>query len=158
MPEDERNFTPFLWPVQPENTDSYFQIFRFTSVPFGTASSPFMIHATIDLHLSKFKSCVSKDIQCNIYVDNIISGYDTETELVQYNTQTQNIMNKANFNLRSWASTLQQIATADKTIDHNTTVQIFGLFWNTCTDTLSLTPKALPSSSIVSKSSVLHNI
>ena len=39
--EDDRNFTHFLWPMQPENPDSAFQTFRFTSVPFGTASSPF---------------------------------------------------------------------------------------------------------------------
>ena len=44
----DRDFTQFLWPLQPENPDSTFQVFRFTSVPFGTASSPFMLHATID--------------------------------------------------------------------------------------------------------------
>ena len=63
---------------------------------FGTASSPFMLHATIYLHLHKFQLCASEDIQRNIYVDNIISGCDTETELVQYYTQTQNIINKTN--------------------------------------------------------------
>ena len=69
-------------------------------------------------------------------------------------------MKRANFNLRSWASnsiSLQRIAAADKTIDHNTTVQILGLLWNTCTDTMSLAPKSLPSSNIVSKRSVLQD-
>jgi len=47
--EADRDFTHFLWPLQPENSpDNNFQVFRFTSVPFGTASSPFMLHATID--------------------------------------------------------------------------------------------------------------
>jgi len=158
--EDDRDCTRFLWPVEPENPDSHFQIFRFTSVPFGTASSPFMLHATIDLHLHKFQSPVSEDIQHNIYVDNVISGCDTETELVQYYTEARNIMKQANFNLRSWASnstTLQQVTTADKTIDNNTTVQILGLLWNTCTDTMSLSPKSLPSSNMVSKRSVLQD-
>ena len=97
---------------------------------------------------------ISEDIQRNIYVDNIISGCDTEAQLVEYYTQARNIMKQANFNLRSWASnsiSLQRIAAADKTIDHNTTVQIIGLLWNTCTDTMSLAPKSLPSSNIVSK-------
>ena len=146
--------------MQPENPDSSFQTFRFTSVPFGTASSPFMLHATINLHLRKFQSYVSEDIQRNIYVDNIISGCDTETQLLHYYTEARDIMSQANFNLRSWASnstTLQQIATADKTIDHKTTVQILGLLWNTCTDTMSLTPKPLPTSNMVSKRSVLQD-
>ena len=158
--EDDRNLTHFLWPMQPENPDSSFQTFHFTSVPFGTASSPFMLHATINLHLRKFQSYVAEDIQCNIYVDNIISSCDTETQLVHYYTKARDIMSQANFNLRSWASNstiLQQIATADKTIDHNTTVQILGLLWNTCTDTMSLTPKSLPASNIVSKCSVLQD-
>ena len=158
--EDDRNFTRFLWPVQPENPDSLLQTFRFTSVPFGTASSPFMLHATIDLHLRTFHSCVSEDIQRNIYVDNIISGCDTEVQLLEYYTQARNFMQQANFNLRSWASnsiTLQQIATANKTIDHITTVQILGLLWNTCTDTMSLAPKSLPSSNIITKRSVLQD-
>ena len=49
-------------------------VFHLTSVPFGTTNSPFMLHATIDLHLHKFQSCASEDIQHNIYADNIISG------------------------------------------------------------------------------------
>ena len=45
----------------------------------------------------------------------------------------------------------------NKTIDHNTNVQILGLLWNTRTDTMSLAPKSLPSSNIVSKRSVLQD-
>ena len=40
--EKDKNFTCFLWPLQPENLYSQFQIFHFTSVPFGTASSLLM--------------------------------------------------------------------------------------------------------------------
>ena len=159
--EADRDFTRFLWPLQPENPDSNLQVFRFTSVPFGTASSPFMLHATIDLHLCKYQSPVSEeDIRRNIYVDNIISGLDTEAQLIQYYTQARHIMSQANFNLRLWATnstTLQKIATADKSIDANTTVHVLGLLWNTSTDTLSLVPKALPSSNIVSKRNILQD-
>ena len=74
----DRDFTRFLWPRELECADSDLQVYRFASVPFSTASSPFMLHATIDLHLHKFKSPVAKDIRKNIYVDNIISGCTTE--------------------------------------------------------------------------------
>ena len=84
----DRDFTRFLWPREPENVDSEFQVYRFASVPFGTASSPFMLNATIDLHLNKFQSPVSDDIRKNIYVDNIISGCTTEDHLIQYYHQS----------------------------------------------------------------------
>jgi len=89
--EDDRNFTHILWPLQPENPDSRFQIFLFASISFGTASSPFMLHATIDLHLHKFQSPVSEDIQCNICIDNVISRRNSEF-FVQYYTQAWNII------------------------------------------------------------------
>ena len=99
LDQSDRDFTRFLWPIQPENPDSTLQVFRFTSVPFGTASSPFMLHATIDLHLRKYQSPISEDIRRNIYVDNIISGCDTDTQLFQYYSQARHIMSQANFNL-----------------------------------------------------------
>ena len=127
----------------------------------GTASSPFMLRPTIDLHLRKYQSPVSEDIRRNIYIDNIISGLDTEAKLTQYYTQARHTMSQANFNLRLWATnstTLQKIATADKSTDANTTVHDFGLLWNTSTGTLSLAPKALPSSNIVSKRNLLQTL
>ena len=158
--QTDRDFTRFFWPRQPENVDSEFQVYRFASVPFGTASSPFMLNATIDLHLHKFKSPVSDDIRKNIYVDNIISGCTTEDHLIQYYYKSRNILRQAGFNLRSWASNstaLQQVATSDKTIDCNTTVNILGLRWNTVTDTMSLVPKPILSSNVVSKRSILQD-
>jgi len=69
------------------------------------------------VHLLKYQSLVSEDIQRNIYADNIISGLDNEVQQLQYYTQARHIMGKANFNLRSWATnstTLQKTATAVK--------------------------------------------
>ena len=135
-------------------------MYRFTSIPFGTASSPFILNATINLHLRKFHSPISDDIQENIYVDNVISGCATEDHLIEYYHQSRSILSKAGFNLRSWASNspaLQQVATKDQTIDCNTTVNILGMKWNTVTDTMSLTPKPLPSNSLVSKRSILQD-
>ena len=55
------------------------------------------------------------------------------------------------------STTLRQVATSDNTIDLNTTVNILGIRWNTLTDTMSLTPKPLPSCTLVSKRSVLQD-
>ena len=155
----DQDYTRFLWPSIPEDPASELQVYRFAVVPFGTASSPFMLNATINLHLSKFQCHVAANIKENIYVDNILSGCNTEAEILEYYSQARSIMGQAGFNLRSWSSnnnTLQKVTSDDKTIDPNTTVNILGLRWNTATDTLSLTPKVLPSGKFISKRDVLQ--
>jgi len=135
--KDVRNFTRFLWPIQP---DSKLQVYHFSVVPFGSCSSPFMyIAAVLNLHLSKTHLPVAEDIKQNIYVDNILSGCDTEVEIMQYYAQAREIMGKAKFNLQSWSSNsqnLQNLLDQEKTGDYHTTVGILGLRWNTATDVL----------------------
>ena len=97
----------------------------------------------------------------NIYVDNILSGCNTEREILNYYTEAREIMGQAKFNLRSWSSncqSLQKAAAKDQTGDANPTVNILGLRWNTTTDTLSLAPKTLSSSNMtfITKRDVLQ--
>ena len=70
----DRNFTRFLWPANLESPDQEMCKYRFAVVPFGTASSPFMLGAVLDLHLSKFDTPVALDMRSNVYVDNVLSG------------------------------------------------------------------------------------
>ena len=81
--QSDRDYTHFLWPLQLAELTSTLQTYRFTVVPFGTASSPFMLNAAINLHLRNFQCPVAHDIQQNIYVDSILSGCNTETDLLQ---------------------------------------------------------------------------
>ena len=143
----DRNFTRFLWPSHLESNDIQFQTYRFTVVPFGASSSPFILGAVLDLHLSKSPLQVAADMRDNIYVDNILSGCNTEEELLAYYSQSRDLMNQAKFNLRSWSTNskqLQEVTRQDNTSDPNTTVGILGLRWNTTTDMLSLSTRKLP--------------
>ena len=117
-------------------------------VPFGTSSSPFMLNTTLDLHLKKFPSSVTKDMKSNLYVDNLISGCDSEQQLMDYYIQSRSIMNQAKFNLRSWSSNSQQLQTnaeSDQTSDCRTCVNLLGLCWNTLDNTLGFILKLFPS-------------
>jgi len=57
----DRNFTRFLWPANVDTPDEIMCKYRFAVVPFGSASSPFMLGAVLDLHLSKFDT-ISKNV------------------------------------------------------------------------------------------------
>lgn len=159
--ESDQDSARFLWISDLANPSGDLLIYRFKVVPFGTSSSPFMLNATLDLHLKKFSSPVAEDMKANFYVDNLISGCDSEQQAINYYEQSRSIMCKANFNLRSWSTNspkLHVITKEQKTNDPNTCVNLLGLRWNTMNDTLCLTSKSFPSltsSSLVTKREIL---
>ena len=143
LDDNDRDFTRFLWLSDPMNPESVFNTFRFKTVLFGSTSSPFLLNATLRCHLQNYDQAVAHDIKNNIYVDNVISGCENETDTVQYYNEARSIMQNANFHLQSWASnspSLQEVAAKDGTADSKPIVNILGLKWNPSTDTLSYTP------------------
>ena len=129
-----------------DREESPLQIYRFKTVLFGAACSPFMLNAVLKFHLSKFDTPVSKDMQQNLYVDNILSGGDTEDEVVKYYKESRDIMSKAKFNLRAWATNshqLHHLAVKESAADDNVNVGTLGMIWTTTADTLSLAIKDL---------------
>ena len=90
----------------------------------------------------------------------IISSLSEEA-ILHYYKEAKSIMSEANFNLRSWASNSQQlqtIAKADGVLDSNTTVNLLGLKWNTCADTIAILPRQLKSkdNTPITKRSILQ--
>ena len=134
---NDQDFTRFLWLSNPEDAESILDTYRFKVVLFGSASSPFMLSATLHLRLSKYDSQTAHDMEQNLYVDNVKSGSPTEASAVQYFTEGRKIMSDANFNLKSWAFNSQQLRTIAQTsgvIDENDIVNVLGLHWNTTED------------------------
>ena len=120
-----------------------------------------MLAAVLDLHLSKVVSPVALDMKDNIYIDNILSGCNTEEELLTYYKHSCELMSQANLNLWSWSSSshqLQAVTAREKTSDPKPTVGLLGLWWSTITDTVSLAPKQLPptNTSCITKRDVLQ--
>ncbi|KAL9967295.1 hypothetical protein ACROYT_G025493, partial [Oculina patagonica] len=76
----------------------------------------------------------------SIYMDNVVTGTDTEPEALQYYTSSRNYFQGAGMNLRQWTSnspTLNRQA-HDDGVYAEPMVKVLGLNWNTKTDTLSL--------------------
>ena len=161
LDENDRDYTRFLWLSDNNNPESKFQIYRFKVVLFGSVSSPFMLHAALHYHLTKNTSPVSDDMQNNLYVDNVISGCNSEKDALHYYKQSRAIMSQANFNLRTWASNsaqLQSLAKQDGSAETSDTVKILGLHWNTSSDTLSLTPRTITNDApFITKRDVLRD-
>ena len=79
-------------------------------------------------------------MQISLYMDNIITGCDTEDAAVAYYKDSRATMSSGMFNLRSWSSNSNKVtanAVQDKVADDHNTVNVLGLRWNPSTDLLS---------------------
>lgn len=61
-----------------------------------------MLYATLYHHLQRYNTPLSHDIQANLYVENIVSGRETESAATQYYKEARVIMSEAKFNLRGY--------------------------------------------------------
>ena len=100
-------------------------------------------------------------MQISLYVDNIISGCDTEDAAAAYCKASRAIMSSGMFNLRSWSSNSNKVtanAVQDKVADDHNTVNVLGLHWNPSTDLLPLVskPYLLTSTDLITKRQVLQ--
>jgi len=103
---NDRDVTRFLWLKGPSmpNLENNVQVLRFTRVPFGMISSPFLLAATIKNHLTKAGTCIAYQIVDNMYVDNMITGVETSTQVDELYKEAKTIFQSASMNLCEWAS------------------------------------------------------
>ena len=103
--EADRDVLRFIW-VDDINSDTCnLKIYRFTRVVFGVSASPFLLNATIRFHLEKHvdtnKAVVTRLLH-STYVDDIISGANTEEEAFNLYVGAKAIFQKEGFNLRKF--------------------------------------------------------
>ena len=160
LDDSDRDYTRFLWLSDPTNPESSFHIYQFRAVLFGSVNSPFMLNAALHFHLRKYSTPVATDIEDNLYVDNVISGCNLETEAVDYYNQARSILSQAKFNLRSWASNNKQVqvlAQGHNVAEKDDTIKILGLLWHTPSDMLSLASKITTTHVPITKREILQS-
>ncbi|XP_077546213.1 uncharacterized protein LOC144158900 [Haemaphysalis longicornis] len=157
-PED-RDALRFLWYERmPTKSDPSppMEVWRMTRVPFGATSSPFILAATLRHHLSKADSHpeTTKKIAESLYVDDLITGTESEQEAEDFYRQALEVMNLASMTLRKWSTnskTLQRLLDNDRTGCGESQVEcpmascsrVLGLVWNKEQDCLALSLNAL---------------
>ena len=74
---------------------------------FGVNSSPFLAIATINAHANKYGETfpdAKRELLHNKYVDNCLTGADTDSSALKLQQKMSDIMVAAAFNLTKWAS------------------------------------------------------
>ena len=87
----------------------YVQEYRFCRILFGVVSSPFLLGATIAYHSRKIDNLLALKIQCDVYVDNIITGAQTITEAKGLYCDKKQMFATASMNLREWVSNSEEL-------------------------------------------------
>ncbi|XP_063436301.1 uncharacterized protein LOC134717737 [Mytilus trossulus] len=139
LDEKDRDATRFLWLSDPTNTSSPLITYRFKSVLFGATCSPFILSATLLKHFKENPGKLSDTLENGLYVDNILTSFDNENDVIDYYRRSRELLTKGGFNLRSWNSNspkLQEIASKEKTLDKDEPTKILGMQWNAKSDKL----------------------
>ncbi|XP_050061681.1 uncharacterized protein LOC126551703 [Aphis gossypii] len=164
----DRDYLRILWRF---SKDTPVQEYRLCTVTYGTSAAPFQALrtlqelATVDGKL--FPSAASILLN-DTFVDDILTGANTEKNVLEYQSQLINLCSLAKFELRKWANNNSTILQAVPTecqamspaILYNDTddfgLKILGLKWDPRADVFSFNTK--PSSTIPKKRSVLSDI
>ena len=131
----DRDLLRFLWYVEGK-----IRVFRHRRVVFGVSSSPFLLGATLELHL---KRALDKKLE-NIYdysvknvkkfiklfyVDNCVASVDSQMELVKFMQDATSVMAAGGFELRAWEHSFDGAGE---------TAKVLGMLWQKDDDTLSV--------------------
>lgn len=96
--ESDRDVHRFLW-----NDSGNVREMRFTRVPFGNKSSPFLLNATLKHHLNKYENSTTiSELLDNLYVDDWLSGADCDEDASHRYTEAKGIIGEAGMVLAKW--------------------------------------------------------
>ena len=126
-------------------------IYRFTRALFGLTCSPFLLNGVLSVHLKSWESKrpeLVKEICKNLYVDDLMTGGATFTEVKEKKIQASEIFEDATFKLHKWHSNVKELESPsnnDEEItfakqelgDKKQQTKLLGLPWDKSKDSLN---------------------
>ena len=106
----DRDVHRYLW--RDLRSDETPKVYRMQRLTFGVNSSPFLAIATVHAHVKRYAetfSCAVREILDNMYVDDCLTGADTDSSALKLRQEMSDIMMAAAFNLTKWASNSETV-------------------------------------------------
>ncbi|XP_076391767.1 uncharacterized protein LOC143265171 [Megachile rotundata] len=150
----QRKFQKILWRSDPQ---SPIQEFELNTITYGTASTPFLatrVLREIGLKCADSFPEISRIIINDFYVDDLLTGAQTSTELNKLKSDITKILLQSGMHLRKWATNCPEI---ESIIHNNQEIVIekdpktLGLLWSPKTDQLNFRIKFNDSSRITKR-------
>ncbi|XP_076549197.1 uncharacterized protein LOC117611418 [Osmia lignaria lignaria] len=137
-----RRYQRILWR---ENPDQPINVYELNTVTYGTASAPFLATRVLRQvgldNLERYPNA-SRVIMDDFYVDDLLTGAETPSEIRQLKNELSKILGQSGFPLRKWATNCQFILEEDSNLEVNKELaaekdpKTLGLIWATKADTL----------------------
>ena len=113
--EKDRDTFRFLF-----NINGKEQHLRFTRVPFGGESSPFLLGATLNYHYdqqSKESLETVQGLRKNVYIDKLMQTREEVEELEKFKREATSILESVKFPVHKWKSDVEYLEREDSTKD-----------------------------------------
>ena len=110
--EKDRDALRFLWFDDVNKSEPDIVSFRFTRIPFGVTSSPYLLNATVQHHLNRHSTefpDVVQEISRSIYVDDVAFGADNDDLVYELYLNSKSILKSGGFNLRKFLSNSKEL-------------------------------------------------
>ncbi|XP_073839511.1 uncharacterized protein [Musca autumnalis] len=101
--DNQQHYQQILW----RSSDSDIYVYKLKTVTYGTSSAPYLSIRVLHQLAADEKETypeASNILMTDTYVDDIISGADTESEAIFLPKQLVNLLSAGGFNLRKWTS------------------------------------------------------
>ncbi len=136
-PED-RHALRFFFLEDFDNPKSKLVTYNFTVNLFGSRASSFILAAVLHEHLGKYDDAITRNLEQNILVDNIVTGVDDDSAALDYYTYSRTVFTQAAMNLRQWTTTSDSVQSQAKHdgVSGPTEVSVLGIKWDSSDDTL----------------------
>lgn len=138
------------------------RVMRCERVIFGCSSSPFLLIATIKLHLSKYeRSSIIQEMEDNIYMDDLLTGADDVNQACKIQQKATEIMSEASMKLCKWNSNSDVVKESlqkkfsDEIMPQSNEMKILGLRWDPISDGFGFSGYPVSCDVIVTKRVVL---
>ncbi|KAK7603518.1 hypothetical protein V9T40_003517 [Parthenolecanium corni] len=155
---DDRDACRFLWikDLSKPVTTTNLIVYRFTRVPFGVITSPFMLAATLLYHYQKVDPNFHDKFAKHFYVDNLVTSVDNVDEAKNLYDRTNRIFALVSMELAQWGTNDPIFRDYfGKDVKLNEPInRTLGLMWDMDKDVLFVKPK-IPKKPVNTKRNVL---
>ncbi|KAI3378318.1 hypothetical protein SNEBB_003526, partial [Seison nebaliae] len=138
LSEDDRQWAQMIWRPSKEKPA---QILRFSRLPFGLSSSPFLMIKTLQFHYNQLEPQLRDTLLRSTYVDDVVSSHPSSQE-------AQEFLRKAQESLRTVGMNLKK--TDPKSV--------LGTPWNSQEDTITVAFENLQNPSKLTQRTVLKSL
>lgn len=167
--QEDSDFQRLLWRENPKDKVKDYRLLRVT---FGVSAAPYLavksLQQTSKDYGNKYPLAADRIVR-DFYIDDYMSGCETEREAIEIYHQTKDILRKGGFELQKWASNSRVVMEEFKKTEETTRkdnlelksddiIKILGLSWNINNDTFEYTVNLPPQIHPITKRVILSDI